>query len=227
MTDAASERQRRRRRIQRLWANGRTQAEIARRLGLDSARVGAEVAKMRAAGVKLERRVVGDAQAMQRRRDRIAELWAAGASVTEIAAELGISPAAAYGTVKRMRRDGWELELRREPRAHAAPVRERIAELWAAGSTIPEIGAEMQRSTSHIASELSWMRREAGRDIELRHGNGSAAARRDHIAALYRDGQPLAVIATQMDSTVGSIATTLSSMRADGAELPRRAATPG
>lgn len=49
-------------------------------------------------------------------------------------------------------------------------------------------------------------------------------ARRDQIAALYREGGTLAIIAGELDSTTGSIGVELARMRADGWDLPYRRA---
>lgn len=216
---AMTDRERRWRRIQRLWHNGRTQQEIAQRLTTDSASVGAEVARMRAAGWNMPTRTVRDPAAMAVRERRIAQLWELGETAETIAADLDLTQAAVRSQMRRMRRGGWPLERRRARFERPAPLSDRIAAMWTDGATIPQIAGELDLTTSHVAATLTQIR--AGRKLARRHGDGRAQARHEQIAAMYRAGAPLAEIAQQAGGTARSVSATVSQLRASGWDLPR------
>lgn len=175
---------------------------------------------MRAAGWDLATRAPRDPAAMTRRAERIAELWDAGEAIQVIADDLGLSLGATQSQIRRMRRAGWHLPLRRDPAQRDAPVSDRIAAMRESGATIAQIAEALEESTSAIAATVSVLRAERG--LQRRNGDGVAQQRRERIAALYRDGVTLGAIAQEVGGSATSIGATVSHLRARGWDLPPR-----
>ena len=212
-------REKRWRRIKRLWEAGHTQREIGRRLGVPDARVGAEIAKMRDAGWQLNQRVA-DPEVIADRRRRLREMWEAGETAALIAERLGVARSSVTGMVRRMQQTG-ELEYRRERQVRPSPQRDRIKEMWDAGAETGEIAAQLSLSACDVSGRIADLRRE-GLRARRRTGLDSTRERRETIAGLYRAGEPLASIAERVSGSVESIGATVSQMRSEGADLPRR-----
>jgi transposase len=109
----------RRRRVQQLWAEGKTQGEIAEAVGTTEGTISVLMFTMRREGWDLPYRPDGAArqrakQAEPRRR-RVQQLWAEGKTQGEIAEIIGTTPAAIGTIVDRMRRRGWDFPYRRHP----------------------------------------------------------------------------------------------------------------
>jgi len=69
-----------------------------------------------------------------------------------------------------------------------------------------------------VATTITWARK-LGLDVELRSDPAALAANRERIAALYRDGQPLAA---ETGVSVAAASMTLARLREDGLDLPWR-----
>ena len=214
-----AERERRWRRIARLWGDGRTQREIGARLGLSDARVGAEIAKMRAAGWELERRSVARVE-VERRRTQVKRMWQGGATLALIAERTGMQRSAVASMVRRMQQTG-QLRRRRELPVRLSPRGDRIRRMWERGATIAEIATALDMSPKAVAGRISELRRQ-GLPVTRRARTNHTRTRRARIARLYSEGMPLDEIAAELGGTARSIGATVSQLRAQGVDLPRR-----
>lgn len=118
------------------------------------------------------------------RQVRVLKLWHEGATLREIARDLGLTESELRLLVARMRRDGWKLPPRGDSfRGKASLQRERIAELWVDGVSIDEIAEIVGVPRSDVAHEVM-----EGRPPQHRASTGDdAQAREQHLGEFYRD----------------------------------------
>ncbi len=205
--------------IAALRREGATNLQIAEQLGWGAkdARVGAEVARMRAAGWKVDDRRSATPQEMRIRKAAMALMWEDDYTAAEIAEELEISLGACNSMLNRMRQAG-EIAPRRERTTHKAPLREAVATLAAEDLSYEQIASRTKQSTSSVAGRIAELRRlERGRQqavrVPRRVGDGRAQARHERVRKLAANGVPAGQIASQTGYTIGSVKTILSASR--------------
>ena len=106
------------------------------------------------------------------RRERILQLWNQGATIAEIAADLGTTDSAVGVTMHSMRKEGWDLPHRRDGSARLKKARaqarwQQIHDLWAQGLSGPLIAGIMGTSPGAIHRIISRMRQQ-GWDMPYR-----------------------------------------------------------
>jgi transposase len=156
------------------------------------------------------------------RHEQIYEVWHKGATYAEIATQLGVTPAAARGLVRRMRREGWDMPYR--PRRGVASRRtmqfEHIYDAWHRGESLREIAEQVGITPSAVGSAIARMR-QAGWDMPYRRVV-LTQFERALIYDMWHEGELLREIAEQVGVTTTAVVSAITKMRREGWDVPYR-----
>lgn len=158
----------RRSEVARLWREGLTAPEIAKRLGASRATVSMDIHHLRQSGVDLPRRKSHPVDArVKARRERVATLWRQGLTSSEITEATGFPQAKVLTDLRWLRVRG-DIPAH-DPYDHPDRVARRatVGDLWEAGHKADEIAAKLGVRRSTLYKDLERLREE-GRDLDFR-----------------------------------------------------------
>lgn len=151
----------RRAEVARLWEEGLTAPEIVERLGVSRATVSMDIHHLRQTGHHLSKRRRSQPNTrVSARRERVARLWNAGRTQTEITQEIGVRLSTIQTDLRWLRLSGQAQP--HDPHDHPDRVarRQEVARLWNAGHKADEIAARLGIRRSTLYEDIDRLRRD-------------------------------------------------------------------
>ncbi len=208
-----------RRKVARLYIEGKSYKEIAEELGMSMGTVKYDLMFLKKSGILGDSSRRKNKSEINARREKVARLYKEGKKPKRISEELGVPIQIVEYDLKYLKKKGVLEMTSKKVAQEIARRRKEVARLYNEGKNAKEISEELGMSYYTISRDIKELIKKGmleKRDRKIHDIDGKIAERRDKVARLYREGKTKKGIAEELGVSAFTIYQDIKALEEQG-----------
>ena len=208
-----------RRKVARLYIEGKSYKEIAEELGMSMGTVKYDLMFLKKSGMLGDSSRRKNKSEINARREKVARLYKEGKKPKRISEELGVPIQIVEYDLKYLKKKGVLEMTSKKVAQEIARRRKEVARLYNEGKNAKEISEELGMSYYTICRDIKELIKKGmleKRDRKIHDIDGKIAERRDEVARLYREGKTKKGIAEELGVSAFTIYQDIKALEEQG-----------